>query len=212
MDDNYTPRFGAGGYRGIGPVTELKPGQKVSETVAIDRARALLQSLPGFAAAPKDHTGETPKRFYRMLKDMTTPTDYDVRFKVFPAQSQDMITVGPIPFYTLCAHHVVPFFGSAWVSYVPDNKIAGLSKFARVVKGIAKGLWVQEELTEAIVDYLDHKLEPLGVGIIMKAEHLCMAMRGIETAHVITTTSAMRGVYSDHARTAKAEFFAIVNR
>lgn len=177
----------------------------------VDRAEAFLKELPGFHYLSKDHTQDTPARFAKMLLEMTTPTDYHERWKTFPATSQDMITLGPIPFYTLCAHHVVPFYGQAWVSYVPDERIAGLSKFVRVVQGISKSLWVQEELTAAVADYLSESLEPLGVGVIMKAEHLCMAMRGIEQPGVITTTSAMRGVYSEHDRTAKGEFLALVN-
>ena len=177
----------------------------------VDAAESFLKQLPGYHDTPKDHTQDTPARFAKMLLEMTTPTDYNDRWKAFPATSQDMITLGPIPFYTLCAHHVVPFYGQAWISYVPDKNIAGLSKFVRVVQGISKGLWVQEELTAAIANFLDRRLAPLGVGVIMKAEHLCMAMRGIEQPGVITTTSAMRGVYSEHDRTAKGEFLALVN-
>jgi GTP cyclohydrolase I len=147
-----------------------------------------------------------------MLTEMTTPTDYKERFTVFENTSQidEMVIVAPIPFYTLCAHHVVPFFGHAYIGYVPCDLIAGLSKFDRVVKGISKGFWVQEELTKSIADYLEEKLQPRGVAVMMKAEHLCMAMRGTRQPGVITTTSAMRGVFNDHARTAKAEFLASI--
>src|SRR5690606_30966395 len=106
----------------------------------------------------------------------------------------------------LCAHHLVPFHGTAYVGYVPGERIAGLSKFARAVKYQAKGFWVQEELTTAIAEMIEEELNPLGTAVVIKAEHLCMAMRGVQQPGVITTTSAMRGVFADHSRTAKAEF------
>jgi len=178
----------------------------------VDHAEALLSSLPGWSSIAENHRGETPQRFVRMLEDMMAPTDYDEKFKVFPNEKKldQMVTLGPIPFYTLCAHHMVPFYGNAWIGYIPDQSIAGLSKFARTVIGIAKGAHVQEELTDEIAQYLNRKLFPLGVAVVMRAEHLCMAMRGIETANVVTTTSSMKGVFSDHGRTAKAEFLAWV--
>jgi GTP cyclohydrolase I len=176
---------------------------------AEDDAANLLASLPGWYDVAEHHRVETPKRMVAMLTEMMMPTDYDEKFKVFPNQGCDeMVVVGPIPFYTLCAHHVVPFYGNAYVGYVPRRYIAGLSKFARVVKGVAKGLWVQEELTQTIANYLEDKLQPLGVAVVIRAEHMCMAMRGVEVANVLTTTSSMKGVFSDHNRTAKAEFLA----
>jgi len=171
-----------------------------------ENAFRLLSSLEAWDRVNEDHREDTPRRFVQALKQLTEREDFN--FTVFPntESGSEMITLGPIPFYTLCAHHVVPFFGHAWVGYIPDKSIAGLSKFARAVKYLAKGFWVQEELTTEIADYIEDKLNPLGVAVVMKAEHMCMAMRGVETAGVITTTSAMRGVFSDHSRTAKAEF------
>ena len=177
-----------------------------------DAAEQLLSSLPGWDEVPEHHRAETPKRFVAMLTEMMQVTDFDERFKVFPNEGgvDQMVCLAPIPFYTLCAHHVVPFFGNAYIGYIPDQHIAGLSKFARTVKGISKGLWVQEDLTEEIAAYLQEKLLPLGVAVVMRAEHMCMAMRGVAQPGVITTTSAMKGVFSDHSRTAKAEFLAWV--
>jgi GTP cyclohydrolase I len=176
---------------------------------AMAHAEQLLRRLPMWDSVDEHHRAETPLRFVDMLIEMCTPTDFDKRFKVFPNHGMDeMIVLAPIPFYTLCAHHVVPFYGNAYIGYVPDESIAGLSKFARVVKGMAKGLWVQEELTQAIADYLNERLRPAGVAVVLRAEHMCMAMRGIAQPGVITTTSSMKGVFGDHSRTAKAEFFA----
>lgn len=173
-------------------------------------AEQLLSSLEAWDRTPKDHRANTPKRMVAALKQLTEREPFE--FTTFPNTEglNEMITLGPIPFYTLCAHHVVPFFGHAWVSYIPNDKIAGLSKFARTVRQSAKGLWVQEELTREIVDFLEEKLDPQGVAVVLKAEHMCMAMRGVGVAGVITTTSAVRGVYADHSRTAKAEFLALV--
>jgi GTP cyclohydrolase I len=159
-----------------------------------------------WSSTPEDHRAETPLRFVNMLRQMTT-RDSEFKFTTFDTDGpSEMITLGPIPFYTLCAHHVVPFFGKAWIGYVPDKKIVGLSKIPRTVKYLAKGFWVQETLTTEIADYLEGKLDPLGVAVVLEAEHMCMAMRGVEVANVMTRTSAMRGVFADHDRTAKAEF------
>jgi GTP cyclohydrolase I len=168
-------------------------------------ALAILESLPAWDRAPKHHREKTPARFLHALHQMTDREEFN--FTTFPANGLDeMITLGPIPFYTLCVHHVVPFYGNAWVGYVPRDKMAGLSKFPRAVKYMAKGLWVQEELTIEIADYLVEKLDPTGLAIVIKAEHMCMAARGIQQPGVVTTTSAMRGVFADHSRTAKVEF------
>jgi GTP cyclohydrolase I len=172
-------------------------------------AEALLGGIvPGFSTT-NPHSAETPKRFVKMMRQLCEPEEFN--FTTFPATSDNMVTLSPIPFYTLCAHHVVPFHGTVHVGYVPDRSLAGLSKFPRAVRAVAKGLHVQEELTAKIADFLEEKLKPKGVAVVMKAEHMCMAMRGVEVAGVITTTAEMRGVFSDHSRTAKAEFLQWIN-
>lgn len=168
-------------------------------------AEQLLSRLPGWDRVPRDHKANTPRRFVTMLDYLTTRSEFN--FTTFPNDGMDeMIVLSPIPFYALCAHHVIPFFGNAHIGYVPDGKIAGLSKFARAVKSMSRGLWVQEELTKEIADFLNSTLSPRGVAVVLKAEHLCMAMRGVQLPGVITTTSSMKGVFGDHSRTAKAEF------
>ena len=172
-------------------------------------ARELLTALPSWLEVPEDHRRRTPERMVRSLLEMTTPQPFE--FTTFPNAGMDeMITLGPIPFHALCAHHVLPFLGNAWVSYVPNDKVVGLSKIPRAVQEISKGLWVQEELTQTIANFLWEHLEPVGLGIVMKAEHLCMAIRGVQAPGVLTTTSAMLGAYGDHNRTAKAEFLASI--
>lgn len=172
-------------------------------------AKALLSSLPGFSSLPEDHRGRTPERFVSMLLEMTTPRYFD--FTTFRNDAMDeMIVVDNIEFYTLCAHHVVPFFGVAHVAYIPEKLMVGLSKIPRAVEQKAKGLWVQEDLTKAIADFLQKQLHPRGVAVVMQAEHMCMSMRGVKARGSKTTTSAMRGVFLDPSRGARAEFLSLI--
>jgi GTP cyclohydrolase I len=173
-------------------------------------ATMILESTTGLDVTSA-HGKDTPRRFLQSLKDMTDRSKLEFNFTTFPNDGCDeMVLEERIPFYSLCNHHVVPFHGHAWVGYVPRDKIAGLSKLARAVRYWACGLWVQEELTKKIADFLEEQLEPRGVAVVLKAEHMCMAMRGVQVADVPTTTSAMRGVFSLHTRTAKAEFMSFV--
>lgn len=179
------------------------------EDHVIERAQDLLQACVIQDWVDNPHLKDTPRRFAQMLTDLTTPVDYN--FTTFPNEGLDeMVIIKGIPFYTLCAHHVIPFFGEAHVAYVPGPKIAGLSKFARAVQYFAKGLNVQEELTQTVADFLDDELAPRGVAVIMEAEHLCMTMRGAQVPGTRTRTGSMKGVFADHSRTAKAEFLAAI--
>jgi GTP cyclohydrolase I len=195
--------------RSLDYVPVLEPEEAI-EDVVVREMFELLQHITG-TSFTVDHMQRTPERFVRMLRELTTPDAFE--FTTFDNTEglDEMIALTKIPFYTLCAHHIVPFYGYAYVAYIPQNRIAGLSKIPRTVKALAKGLKVQENLTVEIADFLEAKLEPLGVAVVLKAEHLCMAMRGVQAAGVLTTTSAMRGVFADHSRTAKAEFMAGIN-
>lgn len=189
--------------------SEFMTSEQISNATTdamVHHAEQLLMRLDAFDRTSQDHIDETPKRLVKMLKEMTEREEFN--FTTFPSTSDEMVTLGPIPFYTLCAHHVVPFFGKAWIGYVPNDRVAGLSKFARAVKYVAKGLWVQEELVNALAEFLQEHLDPLGIAVVMDAEHMCMAMRGVEVAGVVTRTSSMKGVFADHTKTAKAEFMA----
>lgn len=157
------------------------------------------------------HMKNTPIRFANMLIECTTPPDFN--FTTFPNEEQvdEMVIVQDIPFYSFCQHHIVPFFGKAHVAYIPGSRVAGLSKFARCVQATARGLWVQEHLGVAIADAMcEHLADPVGVAVILKAEHLCMAMRGVRTPGTVTTTSVMRGAFADHSKQARSEFLSIV--
>lgn len=184
-----------------------------------EHLETFFSSLEAWHETPQHHRAETVERFAKMMKEMTTREEFN--FTTFPSSSTDMVVLERIPFYTLCAHHIVPFFGYAYVGYVPEGRIAGISKFARAVQQCAKGFHVQEELTKQIADFLEkhlfertatwgtHAFEG-GLAIVLRAEHMCMAMRGVKVPGVMTTTSRMTGVFADHERTAKAEFMEIV--
>jgi len=175
----------------------------------VTEAEQFLRATVPLYNPENPHMAKTALRFATMLKDLTTP-DPAFDFTTFESKTDEMVILSPMPFFALCAHHIVPFYGEAHVGYIPDKQIAGLSKFPRLVRQICKGLHVQENLTANIADVLIDKLAPLGVAVVIQAEHLCMAMRGIRQPGVVTTTSAMRGVFSDHERTAKAEFMSII--
>jgi GTP cyclohydrolase I len=181
-----------------------------SQLSAEEAAQVLLEQTTGLNA-DSPHGANTPKRFARMLKELTTPEDFE--FTTFDADGmQDMIVMQDIPFVSLCNHHIVPFIGVAHIAYVPRHKMVGLSKLARTVRYHSKALQVQEKLTHDIADYLVGHLDPLGVGVVMEAEHMCMTIRGVQTPGTKTTTSTMRGVFADHNRTAKAEFMSIIGK
>ena len=159
------------------------------------------------------HMEETANRWAKSLREMTTPRDF--KFTTFDHEGDsEMVALGPVKFYSLCAHHVLPFFGEAFVAYIPKGKVAGLSKLARVVKETAKGLWVQETLTTEIADKLEAELGPIGTAVVMKAEHLCMTMRGVKEPGARTTTSEMRGAFltpTIEGANPREEFFGIIN-
>ncbi|MDV6373423.1 GTP cyclohydrolase I FolE [Deinococcus sp. ZS9-10] len=128
---------------------------------------------------------------------------------VFEAEGSEMVIVKDIEFYSMCEHHMLPFYGRAHVAYIPDGKILGLSKFARIVDLYARRLQVQERITTQLADAVQELLAPKGVAVLMEGTHLCMAMRGVQKQNSSTTTSAMRGVFRDDPRT-RAEFMSAV--
>lgn len=174
----------------------------------------------------------TPRRLVQAIRELTTPEEFE--FTTFPAVSDEMVFCGPIPFVSLCAHHLLPFIGEAYVAYVPNKKMAGLSKLSRTVRYCAAGLQVQEALTMEIVDYLETHLSarseapigvatetaefvfledrPLGIAVSLSAEHTCQTIRGAKSSGTKTITTKVTGVFADHDRTAKAEFLAAIER
>lgn len=156
-----------------------------------------------------EHTRETPGRIVRAWEEFFQVGREEPNFTTFSALSHDMIAVGDIHFYSVCAHHMLPFFGQAWIAYIPNERIAGLSKLVRVLNYFSHRMQVQEELTSQVADYLSTKLVTEHVAVILKCEHLCLSMRGANTPGHTTTTSAIRGAFSEDP-TVRQELYAIL--
>lgn len=148
---------------------------------------------------------ETPKRVLKFYKEFLNPPEY--KFTVFDSEGYDeMIVQKDIPFFSICEHHLAPFFGTATVAYIPNGKIVGLSKLARTVEHYARRLQNQERITHQIATRLEKELNPIGVAVSLEARHLCMEMRGIETHDVHTKTTKLTGVFRDDTNQARQEF------
>jgi GTP cyclohydrolase I len=147
----------------------------------------------------------TPLRVAKAMDFLTSGYDMDVgevvRQAVFTEDCKEMVVVKDIEFYSLCEHHMLPFFGRAHVAYLPAGRVIGLSKVARVVDVFARRLQVQERLTNQVADALVEALQPYGVAVVMAASHTCMMMRGVQKQNSTTVTSAMRGTFEHDART-----------
>ena len=151
---------------------------------------------------------KTPHRVERSLRFLTSGYDASIdkviNEAVFEAEGSEMVVVKGIEFYSLCEHHMLPFFGTAHIAYIPNGKILGLSKFARVVDVFARRMQVQERMTAQIAEALEEVLQPAGVAVVTEASHLCMMMRGVEKQGSTTRTSVMKGVFREDPRTRQA--------
>jgi GTP cyclohydrolase I len=156
---------------------------------------------------------KTPHRVAKALRELTSGYRVDldalINEALFTECYDEMVLVRDISFYSMCEHHMLPFFGRAHVAYLPNKKIIGLSKIPKIVEVFARRLQVQERLTMDIAYTLAMKLKPMGVAVVMEARHLCMEMRGAESHHSPTTTSCMLGVFKKDARTRK-EFLELI--
>jgi len=194
------------------PAAAVFPNEGATRTRKIERAfRGFLEALGLDLDDP--NLAETPARVGRaygeLFRGLHQP---EPELRTFPnadAYSQ-VVSVTGIPFYSLCAHHFLPFFGSAHVSYVPGDRVVGLSKLARVVEHFARRPQVQERLTEQIADLLERRLAPRGAIVILEGRHFCMEMRGVAKPGAVTTTSAVRGAFEDDR--ARQEVLALVRR
>ena len=130
---------------------------------------------------------------------------------IFDVDYSEMVVVKDIPFYSLCEHHLLPFFGQAAVAYIPEGRVIGLSKIPRIVEMYSRRLQVQERMTKQIADFLMERLEPRGVGVVVEASHLCAVMRGVRKPGTIMTTSHVLGLFRSADRT-RAEFFSHLER
>ncbi len=155
----------------------------------------------------------TPDRVAKALRFLTSGYDRDVDVVIndalFTVDYSEMVIVKDIDFYSLCEHHLLPFFGRCHVAYVPDGKVIGLSKLPRLVEVFSRRLQVQERLTSQIAETIAAKVSPLGVAVVVEATHLCMAMRGVEKQNSVALTSAMHGVFRTDART-RMEFLNLL--
>ena len=178
--------------------------------------------IAGHVEAIVTHLGEdvsrpgmrdTPKRFAKAMRALTTGYEGDaasvVGNGIFPAEGEGVVLVRDAEFYSLCEHHLLPFFGRVHVAYLPGERIIGLSKIPRLVDLFARRFQVQERLTEQVADALVELIQPRGVLVVAEAKHLCMAMRGVESQHSSTTTRALRGIYRTDAQ-ARQEALAML--
>jgi GTP cyclohydrolase I len=157
----------------------------------------------------------TPRRVERALKFLTSGYDADIdqvlNGALFTVDYSEMVIVKDIDFYSLCEHHLLPFFGKCHVAYIPSTKVIGLSKIPRLVDIFSRRLQIQERLTSQIAETIQEKIKPLGVAVVMEATHLCMAMRGVEKQNSFAVTSSMLGAFREHART-RLEFLELIRR
>jgi GTP cyclohydrolase I len=163
----------------------------------------------------REGLANTPDRMHRMYFELTAGYHVDperlINHAIFEVDYSEMVVVKDIPFYSLCEHHLLPFFGSAHVAYVPDGRVIGLSKVPRIVEMYARRLQVQERMTKQVADFLMERLAPKGVGVVIEATHLCAAMRGVRKPGTVMTTAAVLGLFRRNDKT-RAEFFAHIGR
>ena len=158
---------------------------------------------------------DTPKRVEKALTFLTSgyaaDVDATLNNALFSVDYNEMVIVRDIDFYSLCEHHLLPFFGKCHVAYIPQGRVLGLSKIPRLVDIFARRLQIQERLTNQIAETLREKVDPLGVAVVVEATHLCMSMRGVEKQNSFAVTSAMLGVFREDART-RMEFLDLIRR
>lgn len=176
-------------------------------------ARAVREILSAVGEDPdREGLRDTPDRVARMYAEMFSGLKQDpasLLKKTFAEKYDEMVLVRDISFESMCEHHLLPFFGKAHIAYLPNGRIVGLSKLARVVESLSHRPQVQERMTEELADLLMSELKARGVGVVLEASHTCMSIRGVRKPGSITTTSAMRGGFKDHPST-RSEFMALI--
>ncbi|OPZ07108.1 MAG: GTP cyclohydrolase 1 [candidate division BRC1 bacterium ADurb.BinA364] len=181
-----------------------------------DRLAALVRAMLVELGENPTREGllKTPHRVANALRFLTsgyvTDPDEIINNAIFSDDNDEMVVQRDIPFHSLCEHHMLPFYGVAHVAYVPDGKVIGLSKIARLVNVFARRLQIQERMTRQIAECMKSHLKPLGVAVVVEAEHMCMTMRGVERPGTKTVTSAMVGVFKKDIRT-RTEFLNLIH-
>jgi GTP cyclohydrolase I len=172
----------------------------------LDAVKTLLQGIG--QDVNREGLLETPKRYVKFLKEFCSPPPFNMT--TFENEgNNEMIVVSNIPFFSLCEHHLAPFFGIASIAYIPNDKIVGLSKLPRTLDYFCRKPQNQERITNEVASYLMEKLQPKGVAVVLKARHLCVEMRGVQKHDCYTTTSAMKGVFYDELNT-RQEFLNLI--
>lgn len=203
-------------------ISSSNPELKMKEKTISEKKRhrnieaAVEQILISLGEDPaREGLLKTPNRVARMYDELTAGYHADpseiINGAVFSVEYDQMVVVKDIEFYSLCEHHLLPFFGRAHVAYLPKDKVLGLSKIPRVVEMFARRLQVQERLTVQIADIIEKELNPWGVAVVLEATHMCMAMRGVKKANAKMTTSAMRGGFLKNPKT-RAEFLNMIGK
>ncbi|HTC34062.1 MAG TPA: GTP cyclohydrolase I FolE [Bryobacteraceae bacterium] len=191
---------------------KMMPPQRDEDSIAALMEKLLLKvgedpSRPGLV--------RTPQRADKALRFLTSGYDTDVQSIVngalFDEKCDEMVVVKDIEFYSMCEHHLLPFFGTMHVAYLPNKQVIGLSKIPRIVDMFARRLQLQERLTHQVAETLQDVLKPKGVGVICEARHFCMMMRGVEKQHSGTVTSAMLGAFRER-KASRDEFLSLVSR
>lgn len=186
---------------------------KADGTTSEPLIRELLRALG--EDPTREGLQKTPQRVANMYEFLTKGYREDIKKvlngAIFKEKYSEMVIVRDIDFFSLCEHHLIPFYGKVHVAYIPDGRIIGLSKIPRIVEVFARRLQVQERLTQQIAQTLYDHLKPQGVGVVVEARHLCMIMRGVEKQNSIATTSSMFGVFRDDVKT-RSEFLTLIDR
>jgi GTP cyclohydrolase I len=191
------------------PVDPDRPRQPIDPAGVQRAARDLMLALGADVRSEALH--DTPRRVADAYAELLTPRPFQATTFPNEAGYDELVVVRAIPFHSLCMHHLLPFHGVAHIGYLPGRRIIGLSKLGCVVELFSRDLQIQERLTAQIADWLEHELQPKGVGVVLEAEHLCMSLRGAQALGAKTLTSALRGCVRDDPRT-RQEFLALTTR
>jgi GTP cyclohydrolase I len=190
----------------------LDPGQQGKVVRIAEHVRGILAVLGLDTSDP--NLAETDVRVAKMYLEMFhgLAEGAEPRVTTFPNDEHysHMVMETQLPFYSMCAHHLVPFYGHAHIAYVPNDRILGLSKFSRILEFYAKRPQLQERLTEQVVTFLEEKLQPQGAMVVIEARHLCVEMRGVKKPGAVTVTSAIRGIF--HQKPVREEFLDLLRR
>jgi GTP cyclohydrolase IA len=198
---------------GIAIIRGLGEGNGASATDGSEAVESAVRQILVEMGEDPDRQGltGTPSRVRRMYRELTAGYWVDperlVNNAIFDVDYSEMVVVKDIAFYSLCEHHLLPFFGQAAVAYIPEGRVIGLSKIPRIVEMYSRRLQVQERMTKQIALWVEENLHPRGVGVVLEAEHLCMSLRGVQKAGTITVTSDLLGIVRDDART-RQEFLS----